>query len=658
MPLQPPLLDNLTFELIRSRALMRIPRYTPEWTDFNESDPGATLIELFAWLTEMMGYQMNKIPERNYIKFLQLIGLELRAAQPAVVHLTFTPEPGAVTQTVTRRTRISAQPEGGGLPVIFETKDGLDLIRPALDKVLVLDNGSWTDVSVPNKTPGQASFRPLGWVPTVGNALYLGFFADPQKPPLAPAFPQEMRFYVFLPIAAQAGQPDTCLDANSSITSPVKLVWEYRLKGSNPPRWQRLSVFDDESAGLTREGAILVQGPGEDFVQSQEGAVQEDRYWLRIRLENGSYPAGKAPVLDFIRPNVVIAENLTSVEQELVGESKGSPGQEMSLQHSPVQAETLVLNIIEIGSDPVTWVQMPDFLSSRPDDTHFTLNAATGEIRFGDGQSGLIPTAGAQIVATGYRYGGGTAGNIKEKLATGASLQGMQVTNERPATGGRDEQTLEDFLRRAPSVLRHRDRAISADDYRKLAAAAGGISKAIALPLVHPDHPGAKVPGAITVVVIPDNDDSPPIPSQDQLKRVCEYLEPRRLLTTELYVRGPVFHSIKVQARVQASPYAAFDEVAREINKAINAYLNPQGRKPANAEANWQPGSDFGMALFPTSLYNIILDVKDVKVVTHLSVVVDGVPHKDIYDPVNVEPWGMIYGVTRHDILVEPFKAG
>src|SRR6266536_4572887 len=121
MPLQPPSLDNLTFEQIRQRARLRIPRYTPEWTDFNESDPGATLIELFAWLTEMMGYQMNKIPERNYLKFLQLMGLELRQAQPAVVHLTFKPEPGALTAPVLPRTRVSAQPAGGGLPVIFET---------------------------------------------------------------------------------------------------------------------------------------------------------------------------------------------------------------------------------------------------------------------------------------------------------------------------------------------------------------------------------------------------------------------------------------------------------------------------------------------------------------------------------------------------------
>src|SRR3954464_6087502 len=73
MPLIAPPLDTEKFEDIFRQARLRIPRYTPEWTDFNESDPGITLLQLFAWLTEMMLYKMNQVPERNYIKFLQLL---------------------------------------------------------------------------------------------------------------------------------------------------------------------------------------------------------------------------------------------------------------------------------------------------------------------------------------------------------------------------------------------------------------------------------------------------------------------------------------------------------------------------------------------------------------------------------------------------------
>lgn len=93
------------------------------------------------------------------------------------------------------------------------------------------------------------------------------------------------------------------------------------------------------------------------------------------------------------------------------------------------------------------------------------------------------------------------------------SLTGVAgVTNERPAVGGRDEQTVDELIREAPLRLRCRERAVSAEDFTALALQAGGVAHATALPLVHPDHAGVEVPGAVTVVIVPDQDDPPPIP--------------------------------------------------------------------------------------------------------------------------------------------------
>ena len=90
MPLQAPNLDDRTFAQIVSEAKTLIPRYAPEWTDHNESDPGITLVQLFAWMTEMLLYRVNRIPDRNYIAFLRLLGIELLPARPASAELTFT----------------------------------------------------------------------------------------------------------------------------------------------------------------------------------------------------------------------------------------------------------------------------------------------------------------------------------------------------------------------------------------------------------------------------------------------------------------------------------------------------------------------------------------------------------------------------------------
>lgn len=77
MPLPIPNLDDRRFDDLMKEAISLIPVYNKEWTNYNPSDPGITLLELFAWLTEMVIYRVNQVPDENYIKFLKLIGIEL-----------------------------------------------------------------------------------------------------------------------------------------------------------------------------------------------------------------------------------------------------------------------------------------------------------------------------------------------------------------------------------------------------------------------------------------------------------------------------------------------------------------------------------------------------------------------------------------------------
>ena len=83
MPLTPPNLDSRRFDDLVAEARQRIPRYTPEWTNFNDSDPGMTLVKLHAWMTETILFSLNQVPDLNYIAFLNLIGLAPEPARPA-----------------------------------------------------------------------------------------------------------------------------------------------------------------------------------------------------------------------------------------------------------------------------------------------------------------------------------------------------------------------------------------------------------------------------------------------------------------------------------------------------------------------------------------------------------------------------------------------
>lgn len=70
-------LDEITFKDLVEEAKSLIPMYAPEWTNHNPSDPGITLVELFAWLCEMIIYRIDLVPEKNNLRFLKLLGTQL-----------------------------------------------------------------------------------------------------------------------------------------------------------------------------------------------------------------------------------------------------------------------------------------------------------------------------------------------------------------------------------------------------------------------------------------------------------------------------------------------------------------------------------------------------------------------------------------------------
>lgn len=655
-----PQLDTRTYDQIRRELLLRIPRYAPEWTDWNRSDPGITLIELFAWLSEQLWYKMNQVPDRAYIKFLKLLGMELRPAIPSTAYLTFEPQPGAEqVGPVVLGAQFEAQPESGD-PVIFETTEETGLISLPLTDVQVFDGTSFTVVSSANTTAGT-TFRPFGWQPQVGSALYLGFKSDPSTQ--VPVFPTQMSWRVFLPMETPERRQVKYEEVGDAPVPPVELVWEYRPDATS---WRRLDVYQDGSVAFTREGTIKLQWPqgGASPVETPVGRVLEKRFWLRVRLANGSYPAGRVPLIDFIRPNVAEVKSLATVREETLGDSTGLPDQVFPFQRRPVQPTSLVL--VTEGPEPdreiTQWERKDDLLASGCDDPHFVLNATAGEVRFGDGTNGLIPVAGSLIIARRYQYGGGQTANVDSNMITNrlSFLPGVQwVTNERPAVGGWDEEEGEAFLKSAPQRLRHRNRAVTVDDYAVLAQEVEGVGRSIALAQFHPDYRGVDVPGVVTVVVVPEAQEEAPRPAAALLESVCRYLEGRRMVGTELYVIEPEYIQIKVEARVEAEPYASLDKVRINVMHAINTELDPLGRgEPDDAPTNGRNGQrtarDFGLNLYPTSLYSVIQRVKHVKAVTHLAVYANK-QRCELSEPIDVPPHGLVYGGLEHKITVVPY---
>jgi predicted phage baseplate assembly protein len=617
MPPDPPNLVDQQFQDILAALLERIPAYTPEWTDYNESGPGKTLVELFAWIGESMGYLLNQVPATSYAKFVELIGLIPQPALPSLVYLSFTATPASTADpiVVPQSTVVSATGTDGK-PVFFETDAGLGLARYPLDAIQLFDG----------TTHGASSpFLPFGASPSPGNAVYLGF--GPSNPAMTlPAFPDQITLHVVVPAATSGAVQSAQVAAQPTTSPPVTVQWEYLTAAAPTQIWTRLVLYSDTSVAFTREGDVTIEGPRQAEAFPGIGAVDAPHYWIRCRLTGGVYP-GAAPVVVELQANTGPATSLRTVTGEPVGQSSGLPSQQMTLANTPVSPDTMQLTVTSGELPPVQWTAIDDLYAASATDTVYVLDPAAGLVTFGDGSHGLIPPAGSDVTAS-YRYGGGAASNVPPGAASAllGPVPGVSaVTNERAAVGGQDAQTTADLQQQAPALLRSQQRVVTRADYVGQAIAVPGVVRATVVPLANPDFPGVAVPGALTVVIVPAviaPGDAVPNPAPDLKEAVAVTLDDMRPVTAEVYVDGPVYHMVEVSARIEVQPYASPDQAQIDVSAALDAFLSPLPVTLPDGSASTP--QDFGATFYPSSLYRAILDVPNVVAVPILSVSVDG----------------------------------
>lgn len=631
MPLPDIQLDDRRFEELVSEAKRRIPRYTPEWTDHNESDPGITLVQLFAWLAEMILYRLNRVPEKNFIKFLELIGIQLNPPTPARAELTFKLSSKDLPEAILipKGTKVVLSDSVDGTPVIFETDDNLYAVGAELIALQSFDGAQYRLVTEANRVVGKF-FDAFGPQPQRGSALYLGFDR---------AFPTARHCLLIHLYTADLIEEAQGIVADAPEPAPpVIAYWEYW--AGEQSKWRRLNIVRDDTASLTRTGFIQFEAPS-DIKTTKLGLLQRDEdqtlYWLRYRIDQ-ILGAGYElpPRVEDVLLNTIAATNSVTVTDELLGASDGRPDQEFQLANVPVLPGTLVLEIDE-GEGFKPWIEIRDFAASKREDAHYTLDLPTGNIRFGNGEQGKIPhvlfprpALGGSAVrnapgdelpnikAASYRWGGGARGNAGPNKIT--SLESSvpyveSVTNLWLSEGGKDEETLDDAKLRAPQVIRSRSRAVTEVDFEFIARETPGarIRRAKALPLHHPQiepmrpagaglaSTAVPVPGVVTVIVVPEGLGAKPMPTEETLRGVGKWLNAHRLITTEVYVAAPRYRKVEIELRVIAAPAANSAIVQDALTKKLLAYFHPL--RGGTEGMGWE----FGGTIYFSETYRQIL---------------------------------------------------
>ena len=600
-----PELGDRTYEEMLTEATKLIPAYAEEWTDLNPHDPGIAILEVLAWLTETYIYQLDRVTDDHREKYLALLGERRRPPTPASTRLRLQLPAETAWATVPAGTGLSAtETDDADTRYWFETEHPVTLTTATLERVLTVTETGQTDNTHANGAEGMF-YRAFGDDPSAGDALYLGFDTDPFAH--ARSVTLTVRYHdETLP------DPTTHGSNEPSFSPSVDPVWEYRREDDDA--WRRLSVAADRTNAFYRGGPLtLALADGSTIASDADrheppaDSRSSARTWLRCRLETAGYEI--PPQFDAIEPSVVSVSHRRSVtDEELTAvdhldDVPGLDGQTYTFERSPVLAATVFV-------DGRQWHEVPDFHASGPDDDHFVLDREDGTVTFGDGITGRVPPADAAVVAD-YVAGGGAAGNLPATAAwhvsdPTASITGpvdgadIDVEPLGAATGGSDGESIDDALARVRRARRVPSRAVTADDYRSIAARTPGLRIGRTNVLVED--------GEITVVVVPaaPPDVGAPEPSDGFVRAVRQHVSERKLLGDRVHVTGPQYVAldIDVTGRVRARYADGGHDVA--VRTAIEEFVHP-------LTGGGGDGWPFGHTLYRSDVVELLaeLDVID-----------------------------------------------
>jgi predicted phage baseplate assembly protein len=329
MSIPVPNLDDRAFQGLVDEAKRYVIASCPEWTDNNVADPGVTLIETFAYIADQLIYRINRTPDLNYVKFLNLIGAKLFPPSAALTSLRFwLSVPQASDIVIPAGTQVSTVRRGQDKPITFSTKEDLPLISISARSLFTqaakgqLEAHDHTLVS-------NTEFECFSKVPAVGDTLYIGL--------TEPAENCIVRLTIDSRIEGIGVDP---------LRPPITFeAWDGQ-------QWAQVQVLSDSTGGLNRRGTIDLQLAR--VSPSSVGSVAAS--WVRIRVVEavpGQPVYTDTPRIKGLSAAVVgglvDATHAELIANEIVGPLIGTPGESVSLSRAPLVAGQQDLEI-EVSS--------------------------------------------------------------------------------------------------------------------------------------------------------------------------------------------------------------------------------------------------------------------------------------------------------------------
>jgi len=585
-------------------------QYFPEWTNFNPSDPGVTILEMFAWLKEMQQYHLNRITRGGVLACLRLLGISPQRAVSSEVTAVFKEKP---TTVLTEGFQFVTD---NGL--VFEVSSPVIPDDVSISSIYIDTGNGPAEISGDVFAQGVA-VEPFGPDEREGSCLYIGF-TGAVKPEV------KLFFEIY------DDYPAARVPFGDDLEPSRDIVWTYGAGFSTE------ATVTDMTRGFSVSGEIKLGTDG-DWLSDSPAPGMPDCYWLRARLvSKGSEESPKItriykdfttmlqretfsrnvvieteekfinlkdfigingehtlflaeetgwkhiPVPDLQRLDDCCEIKLPSAGKYCVVSTKPGWGAITSVETSlpgerfmiPAEGFTDTLQLmIKDGDIWYQWDHIDSLHTAGPHDRVFAIEEDS--VVFGDNEHGACPPAGSDNIRISCcRMTRGAEGNILPHTLTASEpYPGIPVPdNITSAAGGRDAEKTDQIFVRVSKLLSERNRCVTCEDHELAAAGTPGtrILKTRAIEGYDPKTGGTNIPALVTVVVQPYGQSSTQKPNAKLLGKVRRHLEKGRLLTSRIMVAAPEYVpvSVKVDAiAAEGSPASV------NIKEALLDFLSP-----------------------------------------------------------------------------------
>lgn len=629
-----PNLKEQDLHSILQNTIQAVYRQEDVWQDWDVHDPGVTFLELFTVLKHGQMQQMDTITMRSLEKYLKLLQIKRRHNQCAHTRVcfhasqeTFIPEGYRIAQgEITYEAAQAGVILNNDIVALgngdVNTCQYIPYQQEHIQTPIFTENKDCFYIGLRHPLPEHVAFR-----------LYFALESDPllqRNLPQKGFSPLSSVIWEYFDQNTQKWEAlEVCQDESIAFLYSGTVIL-YRQGGTHGTVWgqewytirARCTLYGYEKTPMLAQCILnsfdLVQQETkckriffslEEF-EKNEMMVQsivagQEQYALYIHEGNGWKNANDMEIAYMLLEPTLQGRRLaTSDRQKLLDIFSGMLPQTrvlMLLLYTKEFASKRILGIsngtihqeymvpleknavydsfslmIEQKQGATIWEKVEDLDGCKNTAAVYMLHAAKAAVRFGNHQYGKAPAQNSTILLTGFATTKMAQGNIQAHVLDGVMPDGVQVWQYQNGVGGKDAESKEELLMRIRTCMDIQKRAVTAEDYRRLAMQTPGLcmGQVTVLPLYRPHmkrYPQVKEENAVTLVISPSVFTQNQKAIQGYLKTIQQYMEQFRLITTKLYVMAVEYIPIDVEMEIRITQNHA--HMQKKLQQTVSDYI-------------------------------------------------------------------------------------